>query len=138
MTNAKEKVITKFEKYVTEKVDSLNISVLAEEFSLDAVQLNGVPQSILGELAVTKSLTHLFCDPSIQERKRLDIPKGIEGFAEREGYWLEKIKPFRTKSMIFVCGDSHVESFLERLSSSGVSAQILSKGWGKELNPKSE
>jgi hypothetical protein len=134
MTNAKEEAIAKFEQYVCEKVESLKISALAEEFSLDSVKINGVSASTLSEIAAQKQLQHIFCDPGITERKRLGISSGIEGSAEREEYWLEQLDCLRTESLIFICGDSHVDSFQERLRSSGISAQVLSRGWGKELN----
>jgi len=128
ITNAKEKAIAKFQRYVCEKVENLQITLLAEEFSVDAVKGNDVSISTLGEVAEQEGIQHLFCDPGMAERKRLGISHGIESSAEREAYWLEQLDRFRTESVIFVCGDSHVDSFLERLRSSGISSQILSAG----------
>ena len=135
LTPAKDIAIAQFQQHVREQVDWLGIGTLAEEFSSDAVRLNGVSASTVEEVAVEQGLQHLFCDPGIAERQRLGIGLGTNSSIEREAYWLEQLEPFRTVAVLFVCGDNHVYSFSQKLSSAGFTVQVLSTGWGRELNP---
>ena len=131
MSPEKECAITDFQHYLREQVQFLGATLLAEEFSAGALELNGVSVSTVGQVAQKIGLRHLLCDPGRAERKSF----GISTNAEREAYWLQQLRPFKEDEIIFVCGDDHISTFSKVLNSANWSCRVLSTGWGKTLNP---
>ena len=48
----------------------------------------------------------------------------------REQYWLNQLKPFLEKDIIFVCGDAHVESLGELLASKNILSNVIKRKIG--------
>jgi hypothetical protein len=67
------------------------------------------------------------------EAKAIEICKY---FPWRENYWLEKLKNYSNKSVIFVCGQSHLETFPKRLNQLAIPNQIISSGWGVDTSDR--
>lgn len=131
MNPEKNHAITDFQSYLCEQARSLGATLLAEEFSADALQLNSVSISTVGQVAQELGVRHLFCDPGRAERNRL----GISTHDEREAYWLEQLRPFEEDEIIFVCGDDHISSFPNVLHLANWTCRVLTTGWGRALNP---
>lgn len=55
-------------------ISQYKIKCIAEEFSLEACEINNIRNSILFEIASEMKLKHLYCDPNPEERKLLGIP----------------------------------------------------------------
>ena len=130
----KERAIREFQAYLHDQVQLTSATVLAEEFSEDAMSLSRASISTVEQTARGLGLRHLFCDPGKTERLQL----GISTDLQRESYWLERLRPFETEEIIFVCGDDHVSTFSSILAHKGWKHEVLSKGWGKALNPTRE
>jgi hypothetical protein len=61
------------------------------------------------------------------------LSKGLEiafDIPIREQYWLNQLKPFLEKDIIFVCGDAHVESFAELLGSQKILSKVVQRKIG--------
>jgi hypothetical protein len=101
---------------------------------------------------------HRFCDPTIDERKRIGYLGGdylqiqifmhddrnltqedIQAKARaleigkywriRERFWLERISDIEGE-VIFVCGDGHIETFTKMLSEEQISFTVAERGIG--------
>ncbi len=120
--------IQTLENYLVSKVTEFGIELLAEEFSQECIEWNNASGCTVRDAAERCEKTHLFCDPTTSERASL----GINTPDMREKYWMEKIKGSEASSVLFVCGDDHLESFSEILKAQGIEAQIVSQGWGKD------
>lgn len=125
-----------------------NISIIAEEFSKQALETYGASPSY--EVACTKNLKYIFCDPDINERKRLGIQlreetaKNLEldilnlnqqeenqiniahkKFDDlRENEWLNRIRYNTQDEIVFVCGFGHTETFSSLLKDNGYERKV--------------
>ena len=130
-------------------------ALIAEELSEEAMQRCGVKESIGQKVAQEFGIEHRFCDPTSEERESLGIPSEAElkerlglgrllNDAElrrldeekekywpiRERFWLDRIRNALGQVVLFICGDSHVDSFRRLLQSEGVEVKVLSRHWG--------
>lgn len=101
-----------FRSLIAATCQDQDIKAIGEEMSLDALNLHGAKQSICEQVAHSFRIQHRYCDPSIEEQKKLGIdqPDNIRmsGFfagcdqskieatvnaslAARRGYWLEQL-----------------------------------------------
>lgn len=53
-------------------------------------------------------------------------------------YWLDHLKPFAGKEIIFVCGDSHIESFAGFLGSQGIPSTVVKREIGMTAELKKQ
>lgn len=140
-------------QYLETQIKNLNIDLVAEEFSEEAVKRNKVKRTTSDE--VSKKLLRknsFLCDPDEKTREKIGYPtkaqlrqkfgvkSAIEGTKEnkarkehertfwfvKERYWLDRIKNFSQK-MIFVCGSEHIKSFSSLLKQQGYVVSILDK-----------
>ena len=125
---------------LTKAVHDLGAEFVAEEYSEEAEQLTK-RQSLTPKVAIENGAKHRFCDPSQAERRRLryighqdlhlligmhDPNWNISNeeaeakawalsigkyFERRERFWLQEIADIKDKTVIFVCGDAHVDTF---------------------------
>ena len=114
-----------FKAHVAEMIDTLDIEILAEEFSEEAKTRWRVSESVLERLAKTKGIEHRFCDPDTKEREALGIedPDSKHGRAQREQVWLSRIADCKLRRVLFVCGDEHYADFAQLLESNGFNVQ---------------
>ena len=102
-----------------------------------------VPQeSVAKSVADSAGIAHRFCDPNDNERKAMGYVKGSEMIPElissnetlsneeinlrayatevakhwpkREGFWIDRLKDVHGKTVVFVCGDAHIDGFRAR------------------------
>jgi hypothetical protein len=128
MTQKKRKSVREFRGHIREKVTSLGIGTIAEEFSESLLQRMAVQSTVL-PLATELGVSHRYCDPDREERKKL----GIDDFPKREKVWLERIADLKDSNVLFICGNKHVQSFSALLRSSGFKCEVISDSWGTEL-----
>ena len=121
----KGEAVENLRKHLTESVHALQVKHLAEEFSTEACDLNRVSASVAQLVARDLGITHLFCDPTTEERRRY----GITSHDDRECFWLQRLLTIKPTRLLFVCGDSHLETFGDKLRSAGYEVKILSRGW---------
>jgi hypothetical protein len=106
-----------FKAHVSEIIEKLDISILAEEFSDEAKKKWGASESTLEQLGKAKRIEHRFCDATISERKENEIEESDSD--KREQFWLSRIQDCKNSNVLFVCGDDHCESFGKKLPAAG-------------------
>jgi hypothetical protein len=150
-----ENSVARFTNFLRKHIKLFDIRVIAEELSEECLEQQGVAASTAQTVAQEFHIKHLFCDPSVMERKELGILSHKEIseqlfpnkpywqipedsleqqkineeirklFPKREKFWLNKIKHLRKENVIFICGKSHVESFRNLLDEYGFEISIL-------------
>lgn len=123
------------------------IRAIAEEMSWEALK-DGT--SLAEDLCQQLGLLYRACDPDSEERGRLGIRN--EGlvriralqedwddatlndairaeYRKREEYWLRQLQALDVWPVLFICGASHVASFLQLLSESNVETKVLKQDW---------
>ncbi|HQY59347.1 MAG: hypothetical protein WBB60_16915 [Nitrospira sp.] len=133
MTPEREHATRDFCTFLKSRAKDLNISMLAEEFSEDALRISKAHVAIVKDVAHSLGLKHLFCDPTRQERVERGINNNLES---REQYWLSRLEHhYDSETILLVCGADHLESFREKLQDKGVKAEILPDQFGIGLPP---
>jgi len=121
--------IREFQEYLRQQVKITGATVLAEEFSKDAMSKSRATNSTAKQVARELRIEHLFCDPTKAERERF----GICSDDQREDYWARRLVPLKADRILFVCGDKHVVTFPAVLERHGLKSRVLSRGWGCNL-----
>ena len=143
--NRESKEAREFVSFLEKKISQLRPSLIAEEFSEQALKQNNVESTTVQDVAVRHEIKHIFCDPSDKEREEIGYPtkkqlresfgirSSIEGTKEhkkrnlherafwplREKFWLDKIQKTKSARIIFICGSEHLESFRKLLLENG-------------------
>jgi hypothetical protein len=155
---AKKKDVEAFEKCLTDAARSLRADLIAEEANEEFVGRHGQGAFSVAEAVARKfGIRHLFCDPDTGERRAMGLKTGGEltahataianatghdfmdvhdaelkkNFPAREAFWLERLGRFEPnkKSIIFVCGADHVDSFKALLESKEIAARVHYRDW---------
>jgi hypothetical protein len=116
-----------FRTYVSEVIQKLNISILAEEFSEEAKMKSHVSETTLEQLGKAKEIEYRSCDPTSIQREEKGIKKS--DWDKREEVWLSRIKDCKNRNVLFVCGDDHVEAFGQKLIAAGFDVEYAPKYW---------
>lgn len=110
------------------------------------------------EIAEKAGVKHMLCDPDFETRKTMSyqsqycwslliaelwhripdserdlLSRGLEIVKDiplREQYWLNELKPVLQNDIIFVCGDSHIDSFAELLGSQKIVPRVIKRKIG--------
>jgi hypothetical protein len=111
---------------------------IAEEFHEDYVTNFAATRSIAKSVAVSLSISHLFCAFSIAERRERNLmkPSNPDDFAIREQHWLEVLAESALSNAIFICGPDHVQSFQRLLEANAYETTILEGYYKGDLFPK--
>jgi len=140
-----------FKQYLVAEITKHSISLIAEELSIEAINRNKAIDSIAHVTALSIGIKHLYADPDLKARESLGIPSEKQIREElglgrilshgqlacldeakskyypiREKYWLSQIKDQNCSKVLFLCGDSHVESFASLCSNKGHHVDVLS------------
>jgi hypothetical protein len=119
--------LEEFIAYIQCQCEENGLELVAEEFSECALSKNPAVDSTARLAANRMKLPHLFCDPDHNERRIL----GIQNEEDREKEWLSRLLLSRKQRILFICGDSHVDSFKARLVKLRHQAKILRGNWGQ-------
>ena len=117
-----------FKAHVAEVIDTLDLEILAEEFSEDAKKVWRVNETVLEHLAKTKSIDYRPCDPTSSEKegRGIEVDPRKETDSDRDKrrrFWLSKIADCQDRRVLFVCGDKHYDSFAQLLETNGFNVQ---------------
>ena len=132
---------------------------VAEEYSKEAEE-ESERLSLTPGVAAETGVEHRFCDPTMKERRQigyvgqqelhqyiamhdpdwnisndearrkswaLDIGKY---FGRRENFWLDRIADLKERTVVFVCGEAHVDTFGKRLEAAGWELHVAARGIG--------
>ena len=138
-----------FKVHVAEMIDTLDIEILAEEFSDEGKKESEAREfakdfakalhepfdwetarqqfdweTELQKFSKAKDIEHRFCDPDTKEREALGIEvdpqKETESdWRKREQVWLSRIADCKHRRVLLVCGDNHYDAFAQLLESDG-------------------
>jgi len=147
-----------FTHVLNQTIVEVDPTFVAEELSQEA--LASLQQiSIAKDLADAQGIEHRFCDPNQEQRQALKYKDGqtleLEIFMHddqglsneeihlkaraielghyfpiRERFWMDQLDGCREHDVIFICGDSHVESFTALLEREGIQFRIVERGIG--------
>lgn len=126
LDDQKKVAIEAFLRHLNKAVRKYNIILIAEEFSEVALSKSNTDYCTCREAANKLNIEHRFCDPTPKERKALSI----ETNDEREMEWLRRVGDVKTRHILFICGSSHLESFLSLLRKHSIESVVLSDKWG--------
>ncbi|MDV2503800.1 MAG: hypothetical protein RX318_07580 [bacterium] len=127
--------LEEFIAYIQCQCEENCLELVAEEFSEYALRENQADNSTAQLAANRMNLQHLFCDPDHNERRILGIQNEEDQEKENEGRekeWLRRLLCSGKQRILFICGDSHVDSFEARLVKLGHQAKILRGNWGQD------
>ena len=129
-----------FERYLDNLLDSVEIQVVAEEYSYRNLEILQVtdPQAYLvaqGLCQTRTNITHIACDPDQSERDTLyaylntsEAQDKRNGYPIRESEWLKRISSFLpSASLLFICGAKHIATFTQKLHAAGARTSIICK-----------
>jgi hypothetical protein len=152
-------VQTNYTEILATVIREVRAQWVAEEYSEEA-EKESKRLSLTPRVAAENGAKHRFCDPTKEERKKigyvgqqdlhlyigmhdndwnisnddarrkswaLDIGKYFE---VRERFWLEKIADLKEKTVVFVCGDAHVDTFTKQLKAKGWDVHVAARGVG--------
>lgn len=129
---------------------SVAAEVFAEELNAQALTEVGKDRSVVQALAMELSRDHMFCEPDRQERVSLGIKMEndirisafqesldedavqelvVESWRRREQEWLRRLQPLRSRTVIFICGANHIESFVPLAREYGHECQVVHANW---------
>lgn len=108
----------RFIPYLEDKIISLGIKFVGEEWNEDAEMIGIFKTTTVQDIARDYKVKHEFCDPRKGETEN-------RSFAVREKFWYKKILNRVDDEMIFICGSEHLPSFSKFLKSKGVYVKIL-------------
>lgn len=128
--DASPQEVAAFESYLLNSTQSLNAGIIAEEASEESVAAYVGGSSVAKGVAAQLGIKHLFCDPDTAQRRSIG-KVGEELDAAREAVWLEHLEGCdpNNRSVIFVCGAKHVDTFKDRLDSKQILAEIHCADW---------
>ena len=144
----------KFRYYLKDHCLKEQPDLIAEELSEDAIKQWKARDSVARKIAKTLRVRHLFCDPSIDERKALGIKSWQEIVQElgygpvlkreqslevdkiekshweaRERFWLDKLIEQQSDRTVFLVGADHVDRFVALLAVNGIQTIIINGDW---------
>jgi hypothetical protein len=151
--DARKETVEAFESYLADVAKSLKADMIAEEASDEWVAAHGHGASSVAKGVTAKlGIQHLFCDPDTGQRRALGLKVGQElcthamtvsketgrewtdvhdteikkQFSTREAYWLDRLNSCEpnNRSIIFVCGADHVDTFQAALDAKKILASI--------------
>lgn len=122
---------TRFESEVSLIAKSQCIDLLAEELNKECVStaLEFRTSSVLQDLSAKLAVPHLFCEPTLTERKATRFI-GDELERWREAYWLKAIQGKSASNVLFILGANHLKSFKALLSENYIEAVVVHSDWG--------
>ena len=138
-------------------VEQIKLDLIAEEQSAESLGGNvSIPRRISQEAGIE----HRFCDPDSKQRAAMDYHDrqsigidlflGDDGwnlspveldakagaielvryFPMRERFWVERLADRAQSEIAFVCGNAHIEGFVNLLKEKGIPSRIVDRGIG--------
>ena len=117
--------IADFCELIRRSVAAHGIRLIAEEMSIEGLQIDGARESTCKEVADSCGVKHVYCDPDRKERELL----GILNDEDREREWLTRLRKRNIRPALLICGAQHVDSFAKLMRQHGVLVTVLFGEW---------
>ncbi|TSA01622.1 MAG: hypothetical protein D4R81_05920 [Nitrospiraceae bacterium] len=128
MIPEREKAISDFCHFLEATAKEFHISLMAEEFNEDALEMSLATKSIVQQIAERLGLKHKYCDPTKNTRTQLGLHNDRD---LREEYWLSCLNDYvEAERILFVCGTDHLDTFSKKLTRKGLPAILLPEQFG--------
>jgi hypothetical protein len=150
-----QKAFLAFLKQVIQDVHPIFIAEEQSEENLAEQLIISIPK----EIADSEGIEHRFCDPNNAERRSIGYLRGDEimewhkghfgsnlsyeecrlkayaiemahHFTKREKFWLRGLTGCREQNAVFICGDSHIESFTTLLQDENIPHRVAGRTIG--------
>jgi hypothetical protein len=123
-----------FVGYLRDAALAVSPDCIAKEFNQNALHNSHALFSVAQKVSSEVGACHLFCEPTVQERRALGLREGGRqgDYERRERYWLDKLISQKAANVIFICGADHVASFGALLQKNGFSVQVLTSYYAEE------
>ena len=143
-----------FAAYLSDLCSQHRIDHIAEELNDEAIAMWEAKGSVAKSVATNFSISHRFCDPEYEDRRRLGILTDREtakklGFSPfwtraqehqvtaevrktwptRERFWLDQLRLDTFERCAFVLGSEHVETFGQLLTREGFTVHVTHVDW---------
>lgn len=133
MIPEREKAISDFCHFLEATAKEFRISLMAEEFNEDALEMSLATKSTVQQIAERLGLKHKYCDPTKNTRTQLGLHNDRD---LREEYWLSCLNDYvEAERILFVCGAEHLGTFHQKLTLKGLPAMKLPETFGIGLPP---
>ena len=130
--------------------EEYQIKLIAEENNTEALNENGITQSVPQKVAANVNTRHLFteADRGYRAKNGMKQENDIrasgfmnnlndeeirlrveESYRNRENYWLKQIIEADCWPVLFICGANHAEEFSKLVLSKGFECVVLFKDW---------
>jgi hypothetical protein len=148
LDNPQNRIQREFRLLLIRAIEKHHPSLIAEEYHpefLKRLRQNSVAVEVASEV----NITHRFCDPSLENRKRLGISDGppsappgwdnpekrmqeyfLSEWPIREEFWISQLGKDIHKNVFFVLGAGHRETLRRRLERRAIEVKILEKRFG--------
>ena len=150
--------VEELQKLIRDICHCQNIRGVAEEMSVEALGFSKRTESVPFRVAKHLSISHYYCDPNSDERKRLGIrDEGLVRMAllqngkigqlnaciraeheKREAYWLQELQRIDTWPVIFICGSNHFSPFSVTLQNNGFPVHLVNADWSPNNSLKAD
>ena len=139
-----------FASYVTRLVREHGIQCIAEEYSTQALEEEGISETTVRKLASALGIDHCYCDLDRNTRHNLRIFQEhdirMRGFLNdwteeeiveridqshraRERFWLERLLETGHWPALFICGADHAGHFATLLRAKRLGAWVVEEHW---------
>jgi len=147
-----------FSSFLKQIIQDVHPTFIAEEQSEENLANQG-KMSIPKEISDSGGIEHRFCDPNRAERQSIGYLSGqdilsrhktllgtnlpfeecrlkahaiemAQHFRKREQFWLRGLTGCREQNAVFVCGDSHIESFTSLLQAEDIPYRVVGRSIG--------
>ena len=118
--------VKQLEEYLVELAVQNDVSLIAEEFNQELLDRNTATSCTARDAASRINCAHLFCEPPSTWRNG----RSNSLSADREMFWLDRLKASNSRRTIFLCGNDHLATFQGLLTEAGYVAKVESINWG--------
>lgn len=129
-----ERLRKDFPLYLSQVARNFHAEVIADESNQEVLEKFSATKSVVLNVAKELGVKHVFCEPSVEERKQLRITGtgNPQDYEKREKCWLKKLTPYKNLPILFVVGAKHIESFSKLASKEGMSIHVAEGFYGRE------
>jgi len=118
---------SEFRSYLQNCIIENQVVIVAVESNAEVLEKFNATESVPKLLADANKIKHIFCEPSLDDRRHLGITNigNTEDYEKREKVWLQRILPYKGERILLILGAEHISSFSMLAESSGFSLNTI-------------